>query len=163
MANRKGLGASKKFANGTIHENGSGRFMILDRFADEDGSTPMLEFQWLSGDKERQTEINKEININSSIHKFQVSRGRPTVVAEPQRIEDNLPFMDKIDMMATQLKQNGQFIEMFCDHMTKMLTMQETQQKTIDTLTESVRQLTERNAELILKQQESLYKLIDKV
>jgi hypothetical protein len=163
MANRKGLGASKKFTKGTIHENASGRFMILDRFADEDGSTPMLEFQWLSNDKEGQTEINKEINVNSSIHKFQVSRGRPTVVGEPHRIEDNLPFMDKIDVMAAQLKQNGQFIELFCDQMTKMLTLQEKQQKTIDTLSERVRQLTERNAELILKQQESLNKLIDKV
>ncbi|KRE33412.1 hypothetical protein [Paenibacillus sp. Soil724D2] len=101
MANRKGLGVSKKYANGTIHETATGKFMVIDRFADEDddSNTAMLEFQWISGEKEGKTEINRESNMAANIHKFQTSRGRPTILAEPQRIEHNVPFMEKIDMM----------------------------------------------------------------
>ena len=73
MANKKGLGVSRKFADGTVHENGTGRFIILNRFEGEDGA-PWLEFQWLSGEKEGQAETNKEMNMNASIHKFNTIR-----------------------------------------------------------------------------------------
>jgi hypothetical protein len=61
VANRKGLGVSKKYANGTIHENATGRFMIIDRFAEEDDdkNVPILEFQWISGEKEDKVETNQ--------------------------------------------------------------------------------------------------------
>jgi hypothetical protein len=68
MANRRGLGESRKYANGTIHENASGKFMIKDRFMDDDGVI-MLEIEWLSGDKVGQIETNKEVNISSNNRK----------------------------------------------------------------------------------------------
>lgn len=64
---------SKKFANGTVHENASGQFMIMDRYTKDD--VIMLKFQWLTGAKAGKIEDNKESNINASIYKYQVSRG----------------------------------------------------------------------------------------
>lgn len=72
MAETK-LGKSKKFANGTIHENASGQFLILDRFLKNNVIT--LRFEWLTGEKAGTIEENKETNMNASIYKYQVSRG----------------------------------------------------------------------------------------
>lgn len=111
MANRKGLGVSKKYADGTIHENATGQFMVIDRFTEDDDNIPMLEFQWLTGEKEGKTEVNKEANMAASIHKYQTSRGIPTIVAEPQRIEDNIPFMDKVDMIVHKVDSINEQVE----------------------------------------------------
>lgn len=100
MANRKGLGISKKYAKGTVHETATGRFTILDRYADEDDdkSIPMLEYQWISGEKDGQVETNREMNIAASIHKFLASRGRPTIMSDtPKTIEEEISFVEKID------------------------------------------------------------------
>jgi hypothetical protein len=106
MANRKGLGVSKKYTKGSVHETASGRFTILDRYADEDDdkNIPMLEYQWLSGDKEGQVETNREMNISASIHKFQTSRGIPTIQAEPKMIDEEISFVEKIDKTYEVLK-----------------------------------------------------------
>lgn len=111
MANRKGLGVSKKYANGTIHETATGQFVVLDRFADEDDeqAIPMLEFKWISGEKEGKTETNREMNMAANIHKFQTSRGRPTIQSEPRTIADDINFVEKIDMtydIVTGLKEH---------------------------------------------------------
>lgn len=45
-----GLKSSKKFANGTIHENGSGKFEILDRFLEN--NIIMLKYKWINGENE---------------------------------------------------------------------------------------------------------------
>lgn len=100
MANRKGLGVSKKYAKGMVHETATGRFVILDRYADEDDekSIPMLEYKWLTGDREGKVETNREMNIAASIHKYLASRGRPTIMSEsPKTIEDEISFVEKID------------------------------------------------------------------
>jgi hypothetical protein len=100
MANRKGLGKSKKFANGSIHENGTGRFMILNRYEGEDGQ-PWLEFEWLSGDKEGTLDSNKEMNMNASIHKFITNKkAAGEIPVEPVIVDtDHLTIMDKMDVL----------------------------------------------------------------
>ncbi|SEN18709.1 hypothetical protein [Paenibacillus sp. OV219] len=101
MANRKGLGVSKKYTKGSVHETATGRFVVLDRFAEEDDekNTPMLELQWLSGDKEGKTEVNREMNMAASIHKFQSSRGLPTITTETRMIDEEITFVEKIDRL----------------------------------------------------------------
>lgn len=73
MATERGLKPSKKFANGTVHENGTGKFEILDRFLED--NIIMLKFKWLNGEFEGQVETNKEVNVNASIWKFKKVRG----------------------------------------------------------------------------------------
>lgn len=172
MANRKGLGVSKKYANGTIHETATGKFIVLDRFVEEDdeNSNAILEFQWMSGDREGKIETNREMNIAANIHKFQTSRGIPTVASEPQRIEHNVPFMEKIDLMQNQLMYNAQILDTFKTQISSldlkfntMLSLQEQQFQMIEALTKRVEDLTERNVELMSKQQDSMTKLIDKI
>ncbi|MCQ6277382.1 hypothetical protein JMM81_21170 [Bacillus sp. V3B] len=68
-----GLKPSKKFANGTVHENGTGKFEILDRYLEN--NIIMLKYKWLTGEFEGKEEVNKEVNINSSIWKFKKVRG----------------------------------------------------------------------------------------
>lgn len=103
MANRKGLGVSKKYANGTVHENGTGQFSILNRYEGEDGNA-WLEYEWLTGDKVGQVESNKEININASIHKFIVNKRAsgelPVLPPHEQRVNtDHVSILDKIDTL----------------------------------------------------------------
>lgn len=113
MANRKGLGVSKKYANGTVHETATGRFVVLDRFADEDDekNIPMLEFQWLSGEREGKVETNREMNMAASIHKFQTSRGKPTVWTESKMIDEEITFVEKIDLTFELCKKLEQHVE----------------------------------------------------
>jgi hypothetical protein len=68
------LGKTRKYKSGSVHENASGKFMILDRYLGDDGRA-WLKYQWLNGTKEGQIEDNKEENINASMYKFRVSRG----------------------------------------------------------------------------------------
>ncbi|WP_108669080.1 hypothetical protein [Peribacillus acanthi] len=68
-----GMKPSKKFANGTIHENGSGRFKVLDRYLEN--NIIMIKYQWLTGENEGKVEVNKEVNVNASIWKFKKVRG----------------------------------------------------------------------------------------
>lgn len=67
-----GLKESKKFAIGSIHENGGGKFEILDRWYDEATDTIMLKYKFIESDKE---EINKEINVTASEWKWRKVRG----------------------------------------------------------------------------------------
>lgn len=68
------LGKSKKYANGSIHENASGTFQILDRYLSPEGVV-MLKIEWLTGSNAGQIEDNKEENVNASIYKYEQSRG----------------------------------------------------------------------------------------
>jgi hypothetical protein len=82
-----GIQPSKKYAVGTVHENGTGKFTILDRYLDQnDGKTIMLKIQWLdTGD----IDVNKEVNINASIWKFQKRHG---LLDSPSSDEDRQPI-----------------------------------------------------------------------
>jgi hypothetical protein len=68
------LGKSKKYANGSIHENATGQFQVVDRFLSNEGIV-MLKIEWLTGEKAGQFEENREENINASIYKYEQSRG----------------------------------------------------------------------------------------
>lgn len=164
MANRKGLGTSKKYANGTIHETATGKFMVLDRYAEEDDekNIPMLEYQWISGDKEGKVEQNREMNMAASIHKFATAKGKPTIVAEPQRIEHNVPFMEMIEATYAKVVSNQNAVDTALDRLDWMMKTMNEQQKTIATLTEQLVKLNDSNA-LLLKQQATMDKLIEKM
>ncbi|WP_174732070.1 hypothetical protein [Mesobacillus harenae] len=75
MANvpTRGLKKSSKFNKGAVHENGTGKFEILDRYIED--NIIMLKYKWLSGDLEGDIETNKEVNVNASIWKFKKVRG----------------------------------------------------------------------------------------
>jgi anion-transporting ArsA/GET3 family ATPase len=68
-----GIKPSRKYANGSIHENGSGKFEILDRYSEN--NIKMLKYKWLTGENEGTIETNKEVNVNASIWKFKKVRG----------------------------------------------------------------------------------------
>lgn len=67
-----GLKESKKYAIGSVHENGGGKFEILERFYDKDSDTIMLRYKFLEDGRE---ETNKEANVNASEWKWRKVRG----------------------------------------------------------------------------------------
>ena len=67
-----GLKESKKNAIGSIHENGGGKFEILERWFDEETDTIMLKYKYLNNGE---IEINKEANVNASEWKWKKVRG----------------------------------------------------------------------------------------
>ncbi len=80
-----GMKPSRKYVIGSWHENGGGKFEILDRYWDEKESQPMLSYRY-EGCKDIQT--NKEANINASIYKFQKVRGITKTAIEKHEMED---------------------------------------------------------------------------
>lgn len=104
-----GLGHSKKFSEGTIHENGSGKFQILDRYIEN--NIIILKYQWLSGETEGQIDINKEANINASIWKFQKHRGLLTKESDQPITTDMSNIEARLDMLMEILNKQQQVIE----------------------------------------------------
>lgn len=174
MANREGLGISRKFADGAIHENASGQFKILDRYLDDDGTTVMLKFEWLTGDHEGEIETNKEKNVNASLHKFRVSRSLPVrqgFASEPlyekldavsdsvEFIRDNMVYQEETANYRKYMMKNIVFkeelLELLTEKMQSMQNIIEDQQTTISSLTNHVEQLLGR-VELLSAQQESM-------
>lgn len=173
--NKEDLRVSRKYATGTIHETATGKFVILDRFKNEEGEIT-LEFQWLSGEYEGKVDHNKEVNINATIHKFQVSRGitpqtMPNTRQEPfiEKINDihesvlmYEPIIEKIDEILETVSQSHEARETLrvkLDEMTETIRMQQTM---IQALTETIDRTLER-ATLMEKQQSMMEKLIDKL
>ncbi|MBS4214911.1 hypothetical protein [Neobacillus rhizophilus] len=154
-----GMKPSRKFANGTIHENGSGKFQILDRFLEN--NVIMLKYQWLDSGE---IEVNKEVNINASIWKFQKSHGlidSPTYTphidaftpAENHELLEQILNLEQ-DSISTQqgLKEHLDLLER---------TILE-QSKDISKLMELVTQNQHTLSELV-KDRDLLNKLIDKI
>jgi hypothetical protein len=192
MANRKGLGESKKYSTGSIHENASGQFMIKDRYMD-DNDVITLEIEWLSGDKTGEIESNKEVNISASIHKFQVSRsGRyphlPSM--NPQTKEEKIAVVTTIEEIHAMLVANSSNLTINKDRIEeihgeqnynkelleagirKMDSLHETiqqQQQTISQLSDQIKRMIDHEAllkgsqEAFMRQQETLNKLVEKI
>lgn len=139
MPNREGLGISRKFADGTVHENASGQFRILDRYLEDlDGKQEiMLQFEWITGDNKGQIEVNKEKNINASIHKFKVSRGLP---ARTNFGVDTNEVMEKLDEVldAAEHMQENQLTK---HHFDKIIELIEERHLTTEEFTETVTRL----------------------
>ena len=99
---------SKKFALGTIHENGSGVFEIVDRY-EEDGIV-YLKCKYVESGE---VITNKEVNVNASIWKFQNVRGlvgnstkryNGDLVEEVKELREKLDqAMDIIKMQQSQI------------------------------------------------------------
>jgi chaperonin cofactor prefoldin len=137
-----GIKPSKKFANGTIHENGSGQFKILDRYLEN--NIIMLKYQWLSGENEGKTDVNKEINVNASIWKFKKVRG---LVGNSQKNEgshDEFSLQDVMDRLDSTF-----------DHFDKLQEQMHSLQKQLKDMNEHIHSL--------VKNYELTNKLIDKM
>jgi signal transduction histidine kinase len=86
-----GIKPSRKYANGTFHENASGRFQILDRFLGKDGII-YLKIQWVATG---QIETNKEVNISASIWKYEKASGK----VKPAEDKPPLPEVTLSDIL----------------------------------------------------------------
>ncbi|WP_075980704.1 hypothetical protein [Bacillus massilinigeriensis] len=102
---QEGIKPSKKYANGTFHENASGRFQILDRFLGKDGII-YLKIQWVNTG---QIETNKEVNISASIWKYEKARGKIKPVEEkPPLPEVSLSdILERIETLEEYLIETG--------------------------------------------------------
>ena len=80
-----GLKESKKYAIGSKHENGGGKFEILERWYDEATETIMLKYKFEDGKEE----TNKEANVNASEWKWRKVRGK-TGSAETEATHEGL-------------------------------------------------------------------------
>lgn len=123
MANKRGLGTSRKFADGTQHENGTGKFEIINRYEGEDGKA-WLEFQWLTGDRAGQIDRNSEANVNSAIHKFQITR-RAAGKEVDATWETSGPgsggsVVDMIESVSIIVQQNNDLLVQNTDVLTKL-------------------------------------------
>lgn len=145
------LGISRKFANGTVHENATGMFMIMDRYLGEDNK-PWLKFQWLSGTKVNGIEENKEENVNATLHKFKTTRG----IKESSRLNSAEAFnpaemLDRLDNMQNMM------IEL--REMTKAI---HEQGQLLQKFGERIEEATS-NRKLIESQQDIMSKLVEKM
>lgn len=144
------LGKTRKYIKGSIHENASGQFMILDRYLGNDNK-PWLKYQWLSGVNEGKIEENKEENTNASLYKFKVSRGiKDTIemtaqeVITPNQIfqlvqeiheivtsfnDERRELVKRINDLEGELKEHNTLMD-------KLLMMSDTTQKTLSLLME---------------------------
>jgi hypothetical protein len=93
---QEGIKPSKKYANGTFHENASGRFQILDRFLGKDGVI-YLKIQWVVTG---QIETNKEVNVSASIWKYEKARGKVNPPEEKPPIPE-VTFSDILEKIET--------------------------------------------------------------
>jgi hypothetical protein len=101
-----GMKPSKKYAIGSVHENGTGRFEIKDRFLEN--NVIMLKYEWLTGEFAGKIDTNKESNINASIWKFKNVRGLlPSQQQEASVVEE------KLDEVLAQLEQREEYIKAF--------------------------------------------------
>lgn len=126
---QEGIKPSRKYANGTIHENASGRFTVLDRFLGKDGIIYM-KIQWLSTGK---IETNKEVNISASIWKFDKAHGK----VNPPEEQEPLPEITLQDLYEV-VTENREFQEdrlnHFMEHMEQIHEKVVSQADTIEQL-----------------------------
>jgi hypothetical protein len=166
------LGKSRKYANGSIHENATGKFQVLDRYLSDEGIV-MLKLQWLSGDKEGEIEDNKEENMNASIYKYEQSRGLIgkieenkdvvtlgdiyEIVVENQRIlkwyeEDRRAVTNILEVMENKLISQGKLIAELATHLndnTKTLAILKSGDNKRDEVIKEIETTVERNTDLI--------------
>ncbi|WP_066303949.1 hypothetical protein [Bacillus sp. FJAT-29814] len=154
-----GIKPSKKFANGTIHENASGRFQILDRFLEN--NVIMLKYQWLHSGE---IEVNKEVNINASLWKFQKSRGLIDSPEYTPHIDavtpaDNHELLEQLLNLESDASKQRQDIKEQIDLLNEKVLQQST---AINHLVELVTRNQQILAEFV-KERELVNKLIDKI
>ena len=160
MANRKGLNVSKKFANGTVHENGTGQFVILDRFEGEDGR-PWLKLEWLSGDRVGKIETHKESNVNTSMHKFITIR-KASGEMPITRVVDDMTMMGKIDMSLKAIEKLSEESLVNGENAKRGMEMALSNKDSIERLIAQMDRMLSNN-ELVIKQQEMLNKMLEKI
>lgn len=97
------LGKSKKYANGSVHENASGTFQIIDRYLSSEGIV-MLKVEWLTGEKAGQQEENREENINASIYKYEQSRGLLGTIIENKEVVTMKDLQAELNEVKEELK-----------------------------------------------------------
>ena len=86
-----GLKDSKKYAIGSIYENGGGKFEISERWFDEETDTIMLKYKFIESGK---VETNKEVNVTASEWKWRKIRGLAGK-KEAQHGEEEASISDK--------------------------------------------------------------------
>lgn len=155
-----GIRPSKKYANGTIHENASGRFQILDRFLGKDGIIYM-KIQWLSTG---QLETNKEVNISASIWKFEKAHGKLKPVEEKEPLPAITPAdtYEKLCELEEFLKQEHEDRKTYQEHFLELLNNFQKQDIIIkEMLTKLDRAFTEIHE--LNKKHDLASKLVDKI
>jgi hypothetical protein len=156
------LGKTRKYKNGSIHENASGKFMILDRYQGEDGKA-WLKYQWLNGMSEGKVEENKEENINASLYKFKVSRG----------IKESIEMDDSEVVTPNQIFQlvedNNRILNIFEDNRTGLINeLKRLEDKVSEQQTQIEKLLlilnqNQKTMDMILTQTTLVNKLVDKL
>jgi len=125
----------------------------------------MLKFEWISGDKSGNIDENKEVNINASIHKFQLSRGM--VIPEDKPKTEPLSFkLDHLLKLFTDSHVNNEelkeSLEEFRGTVEEINEKMERQETVIETLSKQISRHQELH-EIIAHQQKLMEKLIDKL
>ena len=143
-----GLKESKKWEKGSIHENGGGKFEILDRWFDEESKTIMLKYKFENGTVEE----NKEANVNASEWKWRKVRG----LAGRASIEENSPLNQSINSFEDRL--DGVY-----DGIHNLNATQMSMEKQLITLVELVK-IQQKQIELLVQQnQNTVAKLLEKI
>ncbi|EYE88166.1 hypothetical protein Q428_09410 [Fervidicella metallireducens AeB] len=99
-----GLKESKKFAIGSFHENGGGKFEILERWFDEKTNQVMLKYRYLGDGR---IETNKEANVNASEWKWRKVRGLAGNRAESSPIKEE----ERVTMTRLEERLNDIYIK----------------------------------------------------
>ena len=105
---------SKKFTLGSIHENGAGKFEILDRY-EEDGIV-YLKYQYIDSGE---VITNKEVNVNASIWKFLKVRGLAGSGAAPIKAE----VTDEIKALQDRIEELEETVKMQQSQITSILKL----------------------------------------
>lgn len=154
---------SKKFAIGTIHENGGGKFEILDRYKEND--TTILKYRFLDTGK---IETNKEININASIWKFLKVRGLTQKQLEEKLAEkeevfaDVLVKLDGLENAINSINSNTEVIEELGKQVKELFKEVSEQKNVIGQLVDLLR-IQQPQINRIIEDNLIIAKLVDKI
>lgn len=162
-----GIKPSKKYANGSIHEMGRGRFQILDRYLNTSGEI-MLKIQWL---KDGQVEDRPEKNVSAAQWKWEKTNGyinatndrEPIPVVTPQEnrellVENSAKLEDIFEFLkqaSVERRENLEFMQKMHLHIMEQKTI-------IEDLVATIKHNQER-IDALVKQHDIVNKLIEKL
>ncbi|WP_097027489.1 hypothetical protein [Clostridium peptidivorans] len=160
-----GLKESKKYAIGSIHENGGGKFEITDRWFDEETDTIMLKYKFLEGGK---VEVNKEANVTASEWKWRKVRGLAgkASLVQTATIETGIIPKEEMEEKFTDLTERfDKGLKAIMENKSNILHLQEShdaQQKLLNEMM-SVIKVQQKQIEALVNDRNIINKLLEKI
>lgn len=160
-----GLKESKKYAIGSQHENGGGKFEIVDRWYEEETNTIMLKYKYIDDGR---IETNKEANVNASEWKWRKVRGLAgkASLVQTATIEAGIIPKEEMEEKFTDLTERfDKGLKAIMENKSNILHLQEShdaQQKLLNEMM-SVIKVQQKQIEALVNDRNIINKLLEKI